>query len=59
MAIGQLSEEYRMAILLFHVEGYSYAEIAETMDIPLGTAKTYLHRARKEMKEHLEYLRAS
>ena len=59
VAIGQLREEYRMAILLFHVEGYSYAEIAETMDIPLGTAKTYLHRARKEMKEHLEYLRAS
>ena len=40
VAIGQLREEYRMAILLFHVEGYSYAEIAETMDIPLGTAKT-------------------
>ena len=59
VAIGELREEYRMAILLYHVEGYSYAEIADIMDIPLGTAKTYLSRARKELKKHLEYLRAS
>jgi len=59
VAIGELREEYRMAILLYHVEGYSYEEIADIMDIPLGTAKTYLFRARKELKKHLEYLRAS
>ena len=59
MAIGELREEYRMAILLYHVEGYSYKEIADIMDIPLGTAKTYLSRARKELKKHLEYLRES
>ncbi|HIC63318.1 MAG TPA: sigma-70 family RNA polymerase sigma factor [Gemmatimonadetes bacterium] len=59
VAIGELREEYRMAILLYHVEGYSYKEIADIMDIPLGTAKTYLSRARKELKKHLEYLRAS
>jgi len=59
VAIGELREEYRMAILLYHVEGYSYEEIADIMDIPLGTAKTYLSRARKELKKHLEYLRAS
>ena len=56
VAIGELREEYRMAILLYHVEGYSYKEIADIMDIPLGTAKTYLSRARKELKKHLEYL---
>ena len=59
VAIGELREEYRMAILLYHVEGYSYKEIADIMDIPLGTAKTYLSRARKELKKLLEYLRAS
>jgi len=59
VAIGELREEYRMAILLYHVEGYSYEEIADIMDIPLGTAKTYLFRARKELKKHLEYLSAS
>jgi RNA polymerase sigma-70 factor, ECF subfamily len=52
-AIGQLRPEYRTAILLRHVEGYAYEEIAEVMGIPLGTVKTYLHRARGELKERL------
>lgn len=52
-AIGQLRPEYRTAILLRHVEGYAYEEIAETMELPLGTVKTYLHRARKELKDIL------
>ncbi len=52
-AIGQLRPEYRTAILLRHIEGHSYEEIAEIMDLPLGTVKTYLHRARNELKELL------
>ncbi len=52
-AIGELREEYRTVILLRHVEGYAYEEIAEIMDLPLGTVKTYLHRARAELKERL------
>jgi RNA polymerase sigma-70 factor (ECF subfamily) len=52
-AIGRLRPEYRTAILLRHVEGYAYEEIAEAMDLPLGTVKTYLHRARKELKDTL------
>ncbi len=52
-AIGELREEYRTVILLRHVEGYAYDEIAEIMDLPLGTVKTYLHRARAELKELL------
>ena len=52
-AIGRLRPEYRTAILLRHVEGRSYDEIAEVMDVPLGTVKTYLHRARGELKEIL------
>jgi RNA polymerase sigma-70 factor (ECF subfamily) len=55
-AIGELRPEYRTVILLRHVEGYSYDEIAEAMELPLGTVKTYLHRARNELKDHLAHL---
>jgi len=53
-AIGKLRPEYRSCILLRHVEGRSYEEIAETLDLPLGTVKTYIHRARHELREYLE-----
>ena len=56
-AIGRLRPEYRTAILLRHVEGRAYEEIAEVMDLPLGTVKTYIHRARIELREHLAHLR--
>jgi RNA polymerase sigma-70 factor (ECF subfamily) len=52
-AIGKLREEYRTAILLRHVEGRTYEEIAEIMDIPLGTVKTYIFRARRQLREDL------
>ncbi|MEZ4417879.1 MAG: sigma-70 family RNA polymerase sigma factor [Gemmatimonadota bacterium] len=53
-AIGHLRPEYRTAVLLRHVEGYAYEEIAQIMEIPLGTVKTYLHRARHELMDLLE-----
>lgn len=56
-AIGELRPEYRTAILLRHVEGRPYEEIAEIMGVPLGTVKTYIHRARGELKETLAHLR--
>jgi RNA polymerase sigma-70 factor (ECF subfamily) len=56
-AIGALRAEYRTAILLRHVEGRAYEEIAEVMGIPLGTVKTYIHRARGELREALAHLR--
>ncbi|MDP9349834.1 MAG: sigma-70 family RNA polymerase sigma factor [Gemmatimonadota bacterium] len=56
-AIGRLRPEYRTAIVLRHVEGRAYEEIAEIMDVPLGTVKTYIHRARGELKETLAHLR--
>lgn len=52
-AIGQLRPEYRTAVLLRHVEGHAYDEIADIMELPLGTVKTYIHRGRSELKEHL------
>lgn len=56
-AIGQLRPEYRQCILLRHVEGRSYEEIAATLDLPLGTVKTHIHRARHQLREALQHLR--
>jgi RNA polymerase sigma-70 factor (ECF subfamily) len=53
-AIASLRPEYRSCILLRHVEGRSYEEIAATLDLPLGTVKTYIHRARHQLREALE-----
>ncbi|MDT8436847.1 MAG: sigma-70 family RNA polymerase sigma factor [Gemmatimonadota bacterium] len=52
-AIEALRPEYRTAILLRHVEGRSYEEIADVMGIPLGTVKTYIFRARRELRTGL------
>ena len=56
-AIARLRPEYRSCIMLRHVEGRSYEEIAATLDLPLGTVKTYIHRARHELRRALEHLR--
>jgi RNA polymerase sigma-70 factor, ECF subfamily len=57
-AIASLRPEYRSCIMLRHVEGRSYEEIAATLDLPLGTVKTYIHRARHELREALDDLRS-
>ncbi|MBL8988436.1 MAG: sigma-70 family RNA polymerase sigma factor [Gemmatimonadales bacterium] len=49
-AISRLRPEYRSCILLRHVEGRTYEEIAEILNLPLGTVKTYIHRARNELR---------
>ncbi len=56
-AIASLRPEYRACILLRHVEDRSYEEIASTLDLPLGTVKTYIHRARHELRRALEQTR--
>lgn len=53
-AVAQLRPEYRSCILLRHVEDKSYEEIAEILELPLGTVKTYIHRARNELRAILE-----
>ena len=55
-AVGKLRPEYRTAIVLCHMEGRPYEEIAEIMDVPLGTVKTYIHRARHELRDLLAHL---
>ena len=52
-AIGKLRPEYRACIMLRHVEDKSYEEIAEIVKLPLGTVKTYIHRARHELRTAL------
>jgi RNA polymerase sigma-70 factor (ECF subfamily) len=56
-AIARLRPEYRSCILLRHVDGRPYEEIAEMLDLPLGTVKTYIHRARHELRDLLADLR--
>jgi len=56
-AIATLRPEYRSCILLRHVEGRPYEEIATMLDLPLGTVKTYIHRARSELRQALSHLR--
>ena len=55
-AIGRLRPEYRSCIILRHVEGRPYEEIGGILDLPLGTVKTYIHRARAELRESLDGL---
>ncbi len=56
-AIAQLRPEYRACIMLRHVEDRSYEEIAEIVKLPLGTVKTYIHRARHELRAALGEVR--
>jgi RNA polymerase sigma-70 factor, ECF subfamily len=58
-AIGKLRPEYKAAILLRHVEGREYQEIAEILSLPLGTVKTYIHRGRNELRDQLQHLRVA
>jgi RNA polymerase sigma-70 factor (ECF subfamily) len=52
-AIDGLQEEYRSAVVLSDVEGLSYMEIAELMDVPVGTVKSRLFRGRRQLQKAL------
>ncbi|MCW5941013.1 MAG: sigma-70 family RNA polymerase sigma factor [Fimbriimonadaceae bacterium] len=52
-AVGQLPEYQRSMITMFHVEMLSYEEIAEALDLPIGTVKSRLNRARLSLREIL------
>jgi len=51
--IGALPVDYRTALTLFHLEGMTYDEIGEAMGLPGGTVKSYLFRARKQLRGRL------
>ena len=52
-AVARLRPEYRESVVLFYIEGASYQEICEVTGLPLGTVKTNLHRARKELAQEM------
>ncbi len=54
IAINDLPEDFRTVILLCDIEGFTYEEIAAIIDIPLGTVRSRLHRARNLLKEKLK-----
>jgi RNA polymerase sigma-70 factor, ECF subfamily len=53
-AIAQLPENYRMLIAAHYLEGVQYEALAEALDIPLGTVKTHLYRAKRRLRELLQ-----
>jgi RNA polymerase sigma-70 factor, ECF subfamily len=52
-ALDELPEQFRLAVLLSDVEQFSYKEIAEIMDVPIGTVMSRIHRGRKALQRAL------
>jgi RNA polymerase sigma-70 factor (ECF subfamily) len=52
-AIDALPEKYRAAITLYHLQGKQYEEIATVLNLPLGTVKTHLFRAKEQLRKAL------
>jgi RNA polymerase sigma-70 factor, ECF subfamily len=52
-ALDTLSEEFRTVVVLREIDGYCYETISEMLDLPIGTVRSRLHRARLELREHL------
>jgi RNA polymerase sigma-70 factor (ECF subfamily) len=53
-AIGALPDRYRTVVVLFYQQELSYPEIAEILELPLGTVKTHLHRAKRLLRAAME-----
>ena len=49
----QLDEDYRSVVVLRDIEGFDYQQIGEILDLPVGTVKSRLHRARMQLREKL------
>jgi RNA polymerase sigma-70 factor (ECF subfamily) len=56
-ALAALPEHYRLALVLFDIEGYSYEEVAQSLQLPLGTVKSRINRARRALRERLQGVR--
>ena len=52
-AVAELEEPYRSIVIMREIQDRSYNEIAEAMEMPLGTVKVYLHRARARLRERV------
>lgn len=56
-ALNKLSEEFRMAIILCDIEEFSYQEISEVLECPVGTVRSRINRARRFLAKELKDLR--
>lgn len=54
-ALGRLSPEHRTVLVMKELEGQKYEEMAEILQVPIGTIRSRLHRARLELRELLEH----
>lgn len=54
-ALASLAPQFRVAVVLYDIEGYSYEEIAEMLDIKLGTVRSRIHRGRAALREALAH----
>src|SRR5438132_3472687 len=52
-ALESIPEQFRMAVILADIEGFSYKEIAEILDVPIGTVMSRIHRGRKLLQKRL------
>ncbi|MBI2764141.1 MAG: sigma-70 family RNA polymerase sigma factor, partial [Chloroflexi bacterium] len=52
-ALARITDSQRSAIVLFDIEGYDYAEIAEMTGVSLGTVKSRIHRGRLALRDRL------
>ena len=57
-AIAQLPEQYQMLIAAHYLRGVQYEALAEALNIPLGTVKTHLHRAKRRLRELIDDTKA-
>ena len=53
-ALADLTEEFRLPVYFADVEGFAYKEIAEILDVPMGTVMSRLHRGRRRLRAQLE-----
>ncbi len=53
-AVAELPERYRGVVVLYYLQDLSYPEIAEILEVPLGTVKTHLHRAKRLLRTRFE-----
>lgn len=52
-AFGELTQEMRVPIILKHIYGYAYEEIAQMLDIPLGTVKSRIHNGLRQLRKEM------
>jgi DNA-directed RNA polymerase specialized sigma24 family protein len=53
-ALEQLTADQRVAVLMVHAHGYSYAETAATLDISIAAVRNHVHRGMRQLRRHME-----